>query len=40
MLFNIVADMFAIMIEGKKIDGHIEVAIPHLVYGDYLSSSF
>jgi hypothetical protein len=33
MLFNIVADMFAIMIERAKNDGLIEGVIPHLVDG-------
>jgi hypothetical protein len=33
MLFNIVADMLAIMIERAKTDGLIEVVIPHLVDG-------
>jgi hypothetical protein len=33
MLFNIVADMLAIMIERAKIDGQIEGVIPHLVDG-------
>jgi hypothetical protein len=33
MLFNIVADMLAIMIEHAKIDGQIEGVIPHLVDG-------
>jgi hypothetical protein len=39
MLFNIVADMLAIMIERAKADGLIEGVIPHLVDGDYLSFS-
>jgi hypothetical protein len=34
MLFNIVADMLAIMIEHAKNDGRIEGVIPHLVDGD------
>jgi hypothetical protein len=33
MLFNIVADMLAIMIERAKSDGLIEGVIPHLVDG-------
>jgi hypothetical protein len=33
MLFNIVADMLAIMIEHAKINGHFEGVIPHLVDG-------
>jgi hypothetical protein len=33
MLFNIVADMLAIMIERAKADGQIEGVIPHLVDG-------
>jgi hypothetical protein len=33
MLFNIVADMLAIMIEHAKNDGLIEGVIPHLVDG-------
>jgi hypothetical protein len=33
MLFNILADMVAIMIERAKNDGIIEGAIPHLVDG-------
>jgi hypothetical protein len=33
MLFNIVADMLAIMIECAKVDGQIEGVIPHLVDG-------
>jgi hypothetical protein len=33
MLFNIVADMLAIMIERAKLDGQIEGVIPHLVDG-------
>jgi hypothetical protein len=33
MLFNIVADMFAIMTEQTKVDGLIEGVIPHLVDG-------
>jgi hypothetical protein len=33
MLFNIVADMLAIMIERAKNDGLIEGVIPHLVDG-------
>jgi hypothetical protein len=37
MLFNIVADMLAIMIECAKIDGLIEGVIPHLVDGGFLS---
>jgi hypothetical protein len=31
MLFNIVADMLAIMIERAKVDGQVEGVIPHLV---------
>jgi hypothetical protein len=33
MLFNIVADMLAIMIERAKVDGLIEGVVPHLVDG-------
>jgi hypothetical protein len=33
MLFNIVADMLAIMIKRAKVDGQIEGLIPHLVDG-------
>jgi hypothetical protein len=33
MLFNIVADMLAILIERAKADGQIEGVIPHLVDG-------
>jgi hypothetical protein len=33
MLFNIVADMLAIMIERAKAEGQIEGLIPHLVDG-------
>jgi hypothetical protein len=33
MLFNIVADMLAIMIEHAKVDGQFEGVIPHLVDG-------
>src|SRR3954463_10064845 len=33
ILFNIVADMLAIMIERAKLDGQIEGAVPHLVDG-------
>jgi hypothetical protein len=33
MLFNIVANMLAIMIERAKVDGQIEGLIPHLVDG-------
>jgi hypothetical protein len=33
MLFNIVADMLAILIEGAKINGQFEGVIPHLVDG-------
>jgi hypothetical protein len=33
MLFNIVADMLAILIEQAKSDGKIEGVIPHLVDG-------
>jgi hypothetical protein len=33
MLFNIVADMLAIMIERTKFDGQVEGVIPHLVDG-------
>jgi hypothetical protein len=36
MLFNIVADMLAIMIERAKNDGLIEGVIPHPVDEDYL----
>jgi hypothetical protein len=33
MLFNIVADMLAIMIKRAKFDGQVEGVIPHLVDG-------
>ena len=33
MLFNIVVDMLAIIIERVKIDGQIEGVVPHLVDG-------
>jgi hypothetical protein len=33
MLFNIVADMLAIIIERAKVDGHIEGVVPHLIDG-------
>jgi hypothetical protein len=33
MLFNIVIDMLAVMIENAKIDGQIEGVVPHLVDG-------
>jgi hypothetical protein len=33
MQFNIVADMLAIMIECAKVDGLIEVVVPHLIDG-------
>jgi hypothetical protein len=33
MLFNIVVDMLAIMIEHAKVEGQIEGLLPHLVYG-------
>jgi hypothetical protein len=33
MLFNIVADMLAIMIERAKINGQFEGVVPHLVDG-------
>jgi hypothetical protein len=33
MLFNIVADMLAIMIERTKVDGQIKGVIHHLVDG-------
>ena len=33
ILFNIVADMLAIIIEHAKLDGQIEGVIPHLVDG-------
>jgi hypothetical protein len=33
LLFNIVADMLAILIERAKADGHIEGVIPYLVDG-------
>jgi hypothetical protein len=36
MLFNIVADMLAILIEWAKSDGQIEGVIPHLVDGGLL----
>lgn len=35
MLFNIVADMLAVMIECANFDGQIEGVIPHLFAGDY-----
>jgi hypothetical protein len=31
MLFNIVADMLAIIIERAKVDSHIEWVVPHLI---------
>jgi hypothetical protein len=37
LLFNIVADMLAILIERAKTDGQIEGVIPHLVEGVYES---
>jgi retron-type reverse transcriptase len=37
LLFNIVADMLAILIEQAKSDGQIEGLIPHLVDGVYQS---
>jgi hypothetical protein len=37
MLFNMVADMRAVMIERVKSDGQIEGVIPHLVDGGYRS---
>jgi hypothetical protein len=36
MLFNIVADMLAVMIERVKSDGQIEGVIPHLIDGGLL----
>ena len=33
ILFNIVADMLAVMIERAKVDGQIEELVPHLVDG-------
>jgi hypothetical protein len=36
MLFNIVADMLAIMVEHAKVDGQIEGLIHHLVDGGLL----
>jgi hypothetical protein len=36
MLFNIVANMLAFMIERVKVDGQIEGLIPHLVDGGLL----
>ena len=33
MLFNIVADMLAVMIEGVKVDGQIDGVVSHLVDG-------
>jgi hypothetical protein len=33
MLFNIAADMLAILIERAKLDGQIDRVIPHLVDG-------
>jgi hypothetical protein len=33
MLFNIMVDMLAIIIERAKVDGLIEVVVPHLVDG-------
>jgi hypothetical protein len=36
MLFNIVADMLAILIERAKSDGQIEGVTPHLVDGGLL----
>jgi hypothetical protein len=33
ILFNIVTDIFAIVIERAKIDGKIEGVVPHLVDG-------
>jgi hypothetical protein len=33
MLFNIVADMLAILIDQTKFEGQIECVIPHLVDG-------
>jgi hypothetical protein len=37
MIFNIVADMPAIMIERIKLDGLIEGVVPHLLDGGLLS---
>jgi hypothetical protein len=39
MLFNIVADMLAILIARAKEDGQVGGLIPHLVEGVYLSSN-
>jgi hypothetical protein len=36
MLFNIVADMLAILIKRAKSDGQIEGVIPHLIDGGLL----
>jgi hypothetical protein len=33
MLFNIVADVLAIMMEHAKVDGQVEGVIPHLIDG-------
>src|SRR5436190_8317402 len=33
ILFNIVADMLAVLIERAKVNGHIEGIVPHLVDG-------
>lgn len=33
ILFNIVVDMFAVMVERAKEDGHVEGVVPHLVDG-------
>jgi hypothetical protein len=40
MLFNIVADMLAILIERAKSDGQIERVIPHLVDGGLSSLQY
>jgi hypothetical protein len=37
MIFNLVADMFAIMIERATYDVQILGVVPHLVMVDYLS---
>ena len=39
ILFNIVFDMLAIMIERVKLNGQIEGVVPHLVDGDCLFSN-
>jgi hypothetical protein len=40
MLFNIVADMLAIMIERAKVDGLVEGVVPHLVDGGLSSLQY